>query len=268
MKNLKKRYRYSIILLKELVRTDFKLKYQGSILGYLWSLLRPLLIFLILYIVFTKFLKIGSGIQNYPVYLLLGILLWNYFVEVTSGSVNAIVGKSDLLRKINFPKYVIIFAISISALINLSLTSIVIVVFMYIGHVTVTLQSLWLIPLIIELILISTGVAFFLSTAFVRFRDISYIWEVLIQAAFYATPILYPLGEIPASAAKLLILNPVAQVIQDSRNVLVTKQADNINTIYGGNIYIWLIPTGLTIVTVTLSALYFRNKSRYFAEEA
>src|SRR5580658_8866843 len=99
MHNLKQRYRYSIILLRELVRTDFKIRYQNSILGYLWSLLRPLLLFLILYFVFTRFLKIGNSIPHYPVYLLLGILFWNFFVEVTMGSVTAIGGKSDLIRK-------------------------------------------------------------------------------------------------------------------------------------------------------------------------
>ena len=161
MQNIKQRYRYSYILLKELVRTDFKLKYQGSVLGYVWSLLRPLLIFLILYIVFTKFLKLGAAVPHYPVYLLLGILLWNYFVDVTSGSVTAIVGKGDLLRKINFPKYVIILSIAITALINLALTSIVVVFFMIIGHVGITSQVLWLVPLILELILVSLAAAFF-----------------------------------------------------------------------------------------------------------
>src|SRR6185437_9679410 len=110
MKNFLRRYHYSVILLRELVRTDFKLRYQGSVLGYMWSLLRPLFMFATLYIVFGVFLKAKGNIPHYPVYLLLGIVLWNYFGEVTSGSVGAIVGKGDLLRKINFPKYVIILA--------------------------------------------------------------------------------------------------------------------------------------------------------------
>src|SRR5665213_1421430 len=106
MHKIKQRYRYSIILLRQLVKTDFKLRYQGSVLGYVWSLLRPLLLFVILYLVFAKIFKQGGTVPHYPVYLLLGIVLWNYFVEVTSGSVSAIVSRGDLLRKINFPKYV------------------------------------------------------------------------------------------------------------------------------------------------------------------
>src|SRR4051812_19118284 len=108
MQRFKQRYRYSAILLRQLVVTDFKLRYQGSMLGYLWSLLRPLLMFVILYFVFTIALPVGKDVPYFPQYLLLGIILWNFFGEVTSGSVGAIVGKGDLMRKINFPKYVII----------------------------------------------------------------------------------------------------------------------------------------------------------------
>jgi ABC-2 type transport system permease protein len=268
MHNIKQRYRYSFILLRELVRTDFKLKYQGSILGYVWSLLRPLLIFVILYLVFTKFLKVGAGVPHYPVYLLLGILIWNYFVEVTMGGVTAIVGKGDLLRKINFPKYVIILSIAITALINLALTSIVIAVFMIIGHVEITLQALWLIPLILELVLVSLAAAFFLSAAFVRYRDVSYIWEVVIQAAFYATPILYPLSRIPKTAAKIMIINPMAQIIQDARYVLVTHQSETIGTLYSGDKFVWLIPVGVTIFGAAIASTYFRARSKSFAEES
>lgn len=268
MHKLRQRYNYSVILLRELVRTDFKLRYQGSILGYIWSLLRPLLIFLILYLVFTKFLKVGTGIAHYPVYLLLGIVLWNYFVEVTVGGVSAVVGKGDLLRKINFPKYVIIVAVSLSALINLLLNAIVIAVFMIIGHVSVSWQALLIIPLVCELLLISLSVAFFLSAAFVRYRDVSYIWEVVIQGAFYATPILYPLSRIPHFAAKFLILNPLAQIIQDSRYVLVTHETQTITQVYGSkNHWAWAVPLVLTLLVAIVASVYFRSRSKFFAEE-
>lgn len=260
------RYRYSLILLRELVRTDFKVRYQNSILGYVWSLLRPLLLFVILYLVFTKFLKVGDSVPNYPVYLLLGLLFWNFFVEVTMGSVTAIVGKGDLIRKINFPKYVILLSIICSALINFGLTSIVVVIFMIAGHVGVTWSALWLIPLILELILIALTAGFFLSAAFVKYRDLSFIWEVIIQAAFYITPILYPLSRIPHAFSKFMILNPFAQVIQDSRYVLITHSTETISTIYGGDRLIWGIPIGLTIILFVLTSIYFKKHSKSFAE--
>lgn len=267
MYKLQQRYRYSVILLKQLVKTDFKLRYQGSVLGYVWSLLRPLLIFLILYLVFTKFLKIGNNVPHYPVYLLLGIVLWNYFAEVTGGGVGAIVGRGDLLRKINFPKYTIILAGSFSALINLALNFVVIAIFMFFGHVDLTWHALILIPLVIELFVASIAAAFILSTLYVKFRDVSYIWEVIMQAAFYATPILYPLSRLPTRYARLVILNPIAQIIQDARYVLVTKASATIGYEYGGNKLVWLFPIGITIAIAVLAAVYFRRSSKYFAEE-
>lgn len=267
MHKLSQRYRYSIILLKQLVKTDFRLRYHDSALGYIWSLLRPLLLFVILYLVFARLLKVGGNIPHYPVYLLLGIVLWNYFAEVTSGSVGAIVGKGDLLRKINFPKYVIILAGSFSAFINLSLNFVVIAIFMIVGHVGLGWQALLIIPLVAELFIFAIAVAFFLSALFVRFRDVSYIWEVIMQAAFYATPILYPLTRVPHQFAKYLILNPMAQIIQDSRYVLVTKQTQTIYQVFGGDKWIWLIPTSLTIMIAILASTYFRKRSKFFAEE-
>ncbi len=236
-------------------------------MGYLWSLLRPLLLFAILYLVFGVFLKAKGNIPHYPVYLLLGIVLWNYFVEATVGSVAAIVGKGDLIRKINFPKYVIILAGSFSAFINLLINFVVIAVFMIVGHVGVGWGALVMVPLVIELFVLSLALAFSLSALFVRFRDVTYIWEVIIQAAFYATPILYPLSLIPHKYAKVLILNPMAQIIQDARHVLVTNKTQTIYQVFGGDVWIWAIPLAVTLVVVALSVTYFRSRSKHFAEE-
>lgn len=261
------RYRYSLILLKQLVKMDFKLRYQGSALGYIWSLLRPLLLFATLYIVFARFLKFGDDIPHYPQYLLLGILLWNYFTEVTTGSVSAIVGRGDLIRKINFPKYVIILASSFSAVINLMLNFVVLAVFLYIGGIEISWRALLLIPILLELFVFALAMAFFLSALFVRFRDVSYIWEVIVQAAFYATPILYSFALVPAEIAKAMILSPIAQIIQDARYALITPEADNIQTIYNGESLMWSVPLAITLITAVLAATYFRRRSKYFAEE-
>jgi ABC-2 type transport system permease protein len=267
---LTQRYRYSIILLKQLVKTDFKLRYQGSALGYVWSLLRPLFMFAILYVIFGVFLKVKANIPHYPAYLLLGILLWNFFAEITTGSVAAIVGKGDLLRKINFPKYVIILAVSFSAIINLILNFVVFGIVMALTNVSLSWQSLLIVPLVIELFVLSLGAAFFLSALFVKFRDVTYIWEVVMQAGFYATPILYPISYVAAASitvAKYMLLNPLAQIIQDARYVLVTPQTQTIADYWGGDKWIWAIPIGITIFVMVLGAGYFRSQSKYFAEE-
>lgn len=270
MQKIFQRYRYPAILLKQLVLTDFKLRYQGSALGYIWSLLRPLMLFVTLYVVFTYFLPVGNNIPYKAQYLLLGIVLWNYFVEVTSGSVSVIVGKGDLLRKINFPKYVIILAVSVSALINLGLNFIIVAVFMLVGQVPLSWSALLIVPLILELFVLGIAVAFFLSALFVRFRDVSYIWEVVLQVGFYATPILYPLGDVLArssTVAQALALNPMAQVIQDARYVLITPQTVTIYSLHPDNYWIWAVPFVITVIIAMGATVYFRRRSKFFAEE-
>lgn len=263
------KYRYSLILLQQLVITDFKLRYKGSFLGYVWTLLRPLALFAVLYVVFVHFLRIGADVPYYAVYLLLGIVLWNYFVEVTNNGLSAIVGKGDLLRKLSFPRYVIVVAGSFSALINLAINLIVIFFFMALTGVPFTMGILWLIPLIIEMFIFALGTAFILSTLYVRFRDINYIWELVLQAGFYATPILYPIGLVVAMsplAAQLMILNPVAQIIQDARYFVITSQSITLSHIYHG-LLVYLVPLAITVLVAIVGFWYFKKKSPSFAEE-
>lgn len=266
---IKHRYSYSLILVREIVITDFKLRYQGSVLGYLWSLLKPLFMFAIMYILFGLVLKTGGTIEHFPVYLLLGILLWNFFAEVTATSLTAVVGKGDLIRKLNFPKYVLVLAGSISALINLAISFVVLGVFIIINHVDVHWSVLWLPLLILELFTLAVGVGFLLSALYVKFRDISYIWDIFMQAAFYLTPIFYTMQFVVDKSllvAKVQLMNPMAQIIQDARYALVTHQTTTIDTLFGSGQY-RLIPIGITLLLVILAGWYFKRRSPYFAEE-
>ena len=250
-----------------MVGTDFKLRYQASLLGYLWTLLRPLAVFTILYIVFARFLRLGAGIPYYPVYLLFGIVVWGFFVEATTQGLSSLVARADLLRKISFPRYVVVLSIGASVLISFALNMVVIVFFMALLRVPVRLEVLWLPLLFLELVALSISLAFFLSALFVRFRDVNYIWEVAMQAAFYAIPIIYPLSLIPAKYARLLILNPMAQIVQDARYVLVTDQTQTITQLYSTP-WVRVIPVGITLILVFASVVYFRRQSASFAEEA
>lgn len=225
--------------------------------------------FAILYLIFGVVFNAGDAIPHYPAYLLLGILLWNYFAEVTNNGVSAIVNKGDLLRKLNFPKYVIIFAGSISALINLVINFAVLAIFLVISGVDLHWSGLLLPLTLIQLFAFSLGVSFLLGALYVRFRDIGYIWEIFMQAAFYLTPILYPITfvlEKSETVAKLLLLNPMAQIIQDSRYLLVTHETLTFEQIIGSAWY-RLIPIGITVLIVVLGAWYFKRKSPSFAEE-
>ena len=253
-------------LLSELVRTDFKLRYQGSVLGYAWSLLRPLLLFAILYVVFVKFLKFGGDVPHFPIYLLMGIVIWNFFNEMTVQSIGSIVGRGDLIRKIRIPRWIIVLSSSISALISLGLNLLVVLAFMLLNHVDLMRTALWFPLVMLEVYLLALGVSLFLSAAFVKFRDVSYIWEVILQAGFYLTPILYSLAVIPSELfKKLIMLNPMAQAIQDARYSLVTHQTVTIYKVFDGGWYS-LIPFIIVLVVLVGGLLYFRKEAKYFAE--
>jgi ABC-2 type transport system permease protein len=253
-------------LLLELVRTDFKLRYQGSILGYTWSLLKPLLLFVILYIVFVYFLKIGKDIPHYPVYLLLGIVLWNFFTEMTVQSLTSIVGRGDLIRKIRIPRWMIVFSSSISATINLFLSLIVVAVFMIVNQVPLMGSAILLPVYLVMIYVLALGCSLFLAAAYVKFRDLSYIWEVLLQAGFYATPIIYPLQMIGNDLVeKILLLNPIAQAIQGARYNVITHETLTSFNAWNGAWYI-ILPSVLTVIIFIGGLLYFRSQSKDFAE--
>lgn len=253
-------------LLAELVRTDFKLRYQGSVLGYTWSLLRPLLLFAILYLVFVRFLRIGATIQHFPIYLLLGIVIWNFFQEMTDKSLGSIVLRGDLIRKIRIPRWIIVLSSSISALINLFLNLLVVVVFLLITNVDLLKTALWLPLILVEIYIFALGLSFFLSAAYVKYRDVNYIWEVILQAGFFLTPILYPLSIITnLSLQKLIMLNPMAQAIQDARYSIVTHQTTTIYPVFEGGWYKF-IPFVIVIIVFFGGLLYFGRNAKYFAE--
>lgn len=258
--------RRNVILLKELVRTDFKLRYQNSILGYSWSLLRPLFLFLILYIVFAKFLKLGTGIPHYPVYLLLGIVLWTFFVEITTQSLGSIVGRGDLIRKIKIPRWIIVVSTSMSGLINLLLNLIIVAVFMVVNGVH-PMSSILLFPVIVlEIYLFSLGLSLWLATTYVKYRDISYIWEILTQGLFYLTPIIYSLALLPrAWMQKVILASPVAQAIQDSRYALISHQTLTLERSYGSPLLV-LVPLVIVAVILVSGIIIFVTQSKFFAE--
>jgi ABC-2 type transport system permease protein len=257
------------ILLRELVVTDFKLRYQGSILGYLWSLLKPLFMFAILYVVFGNFLRVGDSVEHFSVYLLLGIVFWTFFTEATNQGLSSIVERGELIRKINFPKYIIVISGTLSALINLSLNLVIIAIFFVANGVEIK-PSMLLFPIyIVELYVFALSLAFFLSAAFVKYRDISHIWEVILLGSFYATPILYPVGFVMKEAgdtvAMILLLNPVAQIIQDARHALVTDQSVRLSDLTA-NPFIQLIPLVIVIGFALFASYYFKKNAGYFSE--
>lgn len=264
---LKERYEYALILLRQLVITDFKLRYKGSVLGYVWTLLKPLALFAVMYVVFVHFLKFGSDVPHFTVYLLLGIVLWNYFVEVTVNGMSAIVGKGDLMRKLYFPRYVVVVAGSFSAIINLFINLFVVGLFIVFNGVELTPRAFLIVPIIAELFIFSLAVAFFLGALYVKLRDVNYIWELMLQAGFYATPIFYPMSLVLSASAKagvIILLNPMAQMIQDARYAVITEETV---TIWKLAPHLAFIPLLIVAVVTVASIYYFKKQSPSFAEE-
>lgn len=260
--------RRNLVLLKELTKTDFKLRYQGSVLGYLWALLRPLMMFAILYIVFAKLLRFGGDIPHYPVYLLTGTVLWSFFTECSQQGIQAMVGRGDLIRKISFPKYIVTVSTTLTAVINLLINLAVVIIFALINGVAPSFSWLLVLPLAFELYLLALGISFLLGSVNVKYRDIGSIWDVIIQALFYAIPIIYPISMVAETstwAAKIILLNPIAQVVQDIRWSLITPATVTTSGFVGA--WAELVAMGIVLVVFVIGALVFRKRSHFFAEE-
>ena len=259
------------VLLRELVITDFKLRYQNSALGYVWSLLKPLFLFAIMYVVFVNFLRFGEGIEHFAPMLLLGLVLWGFFTEATKQGMNSITSRAGLLRKINFPKYILVISATVSAFINLLLNLIVVFAFMIFDGVDFG-WTILLFPIsLLLLYAFALSLAFLFAAISVKYRDISYIWDVVTQAMFYGTPIFYPLQKVMEFsdwAAQVLMINPIAVIIQNARAQLVGHE----NVITADQLFsnpIWImIPYVIIAIFGILAVWFFRKKQSRFAEEA
>lgn len=253
-------------LTKTIAITDFKLKYQGSVLGYLWSLVKPLMLFTVLYFVFTQVFNVSSAIPFYPVYLLLGIVVWNFFSETTVMCLFAIVGKGDLIRKVWFPRAALIISNSATVFMTFLGNLLVVIIFMVINQVPITARIL-LVPLVfVELYILVLGASLLLSALYVKFRDIAHIWEVFLQAFFYATPILYSPAMIPEQWRPLFMLNPVAQIMQDFRYLVVTPEAVTTASVQT-SMWMLAIPYVIPFVVLVIGYVVFERSAARFAEE-
>ena len=260
---IKSNYRYWS-LIKELAITDFKLKYQGSVFGYFWSLMKPLAYFGVLYIVFTKIFKIGGSIPYYPVYLLLGVMMFGFWGEATSGAMLSIASKGDLIRKVYFPRIVLVIASSLASLMTFFLNLFIVFLFALVLGVPLGVKTLLIFLVILEFYFFVLGVSFYLGALFVKYRDVGHIWEVFNQILFYATPIVYPLSLVPLKYAKIMILSPFAQIMQDMRGFIIGSQ--NVLTVSDYWAF-YFIPHLLVIFIFVTGYYLFQKMAAKFAEE-
>jgi ABC-2 type transport system permease protein len=254
-------------VLRVIARIEFKLKYADSALGYFWSLAKPLALFSVLYIVFGRFFKLNAGLKHYPLYLLTGIVLWTFFIDATSLTLNSMVARASLLRKLSFPKLVVPMSTTLTAGITFCVNLIVIAAFVGANRLIPQVSWLLMIPLLVELYLFTLGVGLILATLFVRFRDTGQVWELLGQLLFYASPIIIPVAFLPPWFRPISFLNPFVQIMQDMRLLLIYDMpVTTASAVLGGPVG-QLLPIAIALATFVFGIVFFRREAPWFAEK-
>jgi ABC-2 type transport system permease protein len=248
-----------------LAATDFKLRFFGSALGYLWTLMRPLLLFGVLYFVFTEVVRFGGDIPHYPVYLLAAIMLFTFFSETTARGVTSLIERENLLRKVRFPRLVIPLSVTLNAMFNLGLNLIVVFVFVIASGIEPRWSWLELIPLIALLVLLATGITMLLSALYVRYRDMQPIWEVALQMLFYASPVIYVTSALPENLQRKAMASPITAVLTQMRHALVDPNAPTAAEQIGGGVRL-LIPLAVVFAVFALGLWVFMREAPRIAE--
>jgi len=252
-------------LMWTLAVTDYKLRFYGSVLGYVWTLARPFLFFGVIYFVFTEIVGLDKNVPNYGVYILFALVMFQFFGEATGNCVASLVTRENLLRKMRFPRLVIPVSVVMTALFNLGMTLIAVFIFAVFSGVYPAFGWLELPVLIALLAVFSLGVGMLLSALFVRYRDVQPIWEVFTQMLFYASPVLYVATMVPESYQRAYLANPIAASLTEMRASVVDPGARHAWEAIGDPIRI-LIPLGIVAVTFALGLWVFKREAPRFAE--
>ena len=264
-------WRRFVRLTLALAVTDFKLRFFGSVLGYLWQLMRPLMLFGVLYLVFSVFLAFGSELKFYPVALLLGIVLFSFFSEATGSSVRSLVMRENLVRKVEFPRLAVPMAMVLTALLNLGLNLVPVLIFLLAAGGEPRVSWLEVPFLIALLVLFAAGFAMLLSALFVRYRDVEPIWDVVLQVIFYATPILYSIQTVAEKSsetvANILMLSPFAAIMQQTRHAFVDPTSYPSAATAAGGAAKLLIPLAIIVVVFAVGARIFTKQAPLIAED-
>jgi ABC-2 type transport system permease protein len=257
-------------VLRVIAGTEFKLKYAGSALGYVWSVAKPLGLFAVLWVVFGRFFKLGTTFDQYPLYLLIGIVLWTFFNDAATLGMWSLVSRSSILRKLSFPRLIIPLSATTVALLTFGVNLVALSAFIGISQAAPR-WGWFLIPLLLaELYAFTIGVALVLATLFVRFRDVAQVWELVAQLMFYASPIIYPLGFLPPWARSVAMLSPFTQVMQDIRIIVIDRSppgailtAPDVLSTAGR-----LFPIAIAGLVLAFGLWLFRRQEPWFAEQA
>lgn len=249
-----------------LALSDWKLRFYGSALGLAWTLVRPFALFGVVYFVFTEIAGLDKNVHNYGIYILFALVLFTFFTEMTANSVQALVSRESLLRKMQFNPIVIPLSISVTALLNLLMTLIAVLLFAVGSGVYPMVTWLELPVIILLLFIFGTGVGMLLSVLYVRYRDVQPIWDVIMQITFYASSVLYvAVPTVPVKYRQEFLCNPLAAVFAQVRHAMVDNGAPSIASAFNHPGYV-LIPLGLIFGTFALGLWFFQRESPRVAE--
>jgi len=244
-------------LIKNLVASDLKVKYQSSVLGFAWSMLNPLLMMLVLYAVFNNIFRFEQ--EHFALYLLIGIIAWRFLANGTMTAMSSIVGKPSLVTKIFIPREVLTFSMAMSAFISSILEFAVLIPLLVILGVSLSFTML-LFPVIHILFFVMVyGLSLVLASLYVYYRDLNQIWDILLQVGFYLAPIIYPLSLVPEKYIFYYMLNPVTRLMVMYRDILLY------NTIPSALNFLIVAMCGL--IFLIIGTMIFRKLSPGFAEE-
>lgn len=265
-RGLKQRLR----ILQVIVLAEFKLKYAGSALGYVWSVIKPLALFTVLYLVFARIFKLGAVSEFYGVSLLIGIVFFSFFSDGTNQGMVSLVHRESLLRRMRFPRMLIPTAATLTAAMTFGVNLLVVAAFIAWKGIEPQPNWLLLVLLLIELYIFVLGLALVLATLFISFRDVGQVWELAVQLMFYASPIIYPAVLLPQWAQKIAFLNPFVQILQDVRALVLYDDlpANNVTAPEVLGDFGRLIPVGIALAVFGLGVMLFKRYEPWFAERA
>jgi ABC-2 type transport system permease protein len=256
-------------LLWLIATTDFKLTFFGTVLGYVWSLMRPLMLFAVLYVVFSQVFRIGGDIPHYAVLLLFNLMLFNFFLEATNQSVDSVLKQENIVRKMQFPRMVIPLSVVLTSFFGLCLNMIIVFIFILASGVEPT--STWLLlPFILAVLVVFTAAtAMILSSLFPRYRDVGQIWSVLGTVFFYGSPVLYPASLLVEQAPDwrwVLLINPFAPLFEQAQRWIIDPTAPTVVQ-NAGSYWGWIGPIVIFVAVCAFAVWIFNRQAPLIAEE-
>ncbi|MFC2061737.1 ABC transporter permease [Elusimicrobiota bacterium] len=251
---LRKEY---LIMVWETAVAEFRLRDQGTFLGFLWTLLHPLIYFIVLYGIFKKWM--GHHISNFPLYLIIGIVQWNFFASGTTNTIMCITRQGNYVKNINFPKAVLVLSAVLSVVFSHMLELLILIVFWLLVGQKLSLVALLLVPITILNIFLIISVGFIFATIGVYFLDVYRIWGIFTSIGLFLTPIFYTLELLSPDKRSIILLNPMTHIITATREILIAGKFPALS----GLLYVFMLSTALLVVGL----LVFKKYEGYFAEK-